>query len=154
MSTEQFQQVGHTPIWFRILNNKLHCVKYKGKTKTGYIATNLRLNHYRAVHCINRVYRTLREKGNIPDYIEWWSHRSEWVKVPENLEFPPVFSTAGAKGYADIPAIPFMSFSDKKSISEIVGFDHVWNKGDNNFIRLWAKRTNSAFFMGLYLTVV
>ncbi|CAL6335047.1 unnamed protein product [Bathycoccus prasinos] len=100
------------------------------------------------MHYINRINRILRENGNIPDYTEWWSHQSDWVKVPENLDFPPVFSTAGAKGYADIPGIPFMSFSDKKEIGETVEFDRVWNKNENNFSRSWAKRRSSAFFYG------
>mmetsp|Transcript_2044 Transcript_2044/g.6529 ORF Transcript_2044/g.6529 Transcript_2044/m.6529 type:complete len:402 (-) Transcript_2044:2268-3473(-) len=132
--------IGHTPMWLRIRKNKLHCVVHPN-----FRVKNYRMKIYRAMHYIIRLNRILKpsnpSKLRIPDDTEWWSHHSDMVRVPVESKFPPVFAVSGAQTFADIPGIPFMSFSDKISIRENSAFERG-NDLD------WGKKKDSAFFRG------
>lgn len=135
------EKIGHTPLWLRVSDGKLHCVRHQKATKK-----KLRIKAYRSMHYINRLSRILEdEELAIPDRTEWWSHQSDWVKVSAGSDMPPVFAISGADGYDDIPGIPFMSFSDKLSIWENRAFDDIYKAGT---MRPWSERRERAFFRG------
>ena len=136
------EKIGHTPLWLRIHSGKLHCVVHPGFVKKKY-----RLKIYRAAHYINRLNRVLsRRKLRIPNGTEWWTHQSDCVKVAPDDTSPPIFSTSGSHGTADIAGIPFMSFSDEKSQLENHAFQKL--EEDTTFYRNWAKKKKVAYFRG------
>mmetsp|Transcript_6930 Transcript_6930/g.20747 ORF Transcript_6930/g.20747 Transcript_6930/m.20747 type:complete len:431 (-) Transcript_6930:311-1603(-) len=135
------EKIGHTPLWLRVSDGKLYCVRHQKVN-----SKKLRLKAYRSMHYVNRLIRILDDvKLTLPDETEWWSHQSDWVKVPEGSDMPPVFAISGADEYMDIPGIPFMSFSDKLSIWENRAFDEMYRAGA---IRPWSERNQRAFFRG------
>ena len=134
------EEIGHTPMWLRVVSHKLHCVVHPDFQIERY-----RLKIYRAAHYINRLNRILREgKLKVAEGTEWWTHHSDWVKVPAGRTIPPVFSVSGAAGYADIAGIPFMSFSDKVSYLENIAFRRLEEKLRGT----WENRKEVAFFRG------
>jgi len=137
----EITKLGHTPMWLRILQGKLFCVQLRVPRNTV-----LRMKMYRALHYINRVNRILK-LYDLPSGIEWWSHYSDWVKVPEYSKFPPVFSISGASGYQDIAGIPFMSFSDRIAELEERAFRNLI-KLDEVFVSRWSQRKELAYFRG------
>lgn len=138
----QIEKIGHTPMWLRVVSGKLHCVIHPDFRRKRY-----RMKIYRAAHYINRLNRVLRqEKLRVDDGTEWWTHHSDWVKVRHGEIVPPVFSVAGAVGYADIAGIPFMSFSDKVSYFENIAFSRL--EEETKFRRSWKDRKEVAFFRG------
>ena len=136
----QIEEIGHTPLWLRVVSNKLHCVIHPDFQIKRY-----RLKIYRAAHYINRLNRLLRQgKLRVADGTEWWTHHSDWVKVRAGRVAPPVFSVSGAAGYADIAGIPFMSFSDKTSYLENIAFRRLGKQHRGT----WESRREAAFFRG------
>ena len=134
--------IGHTPLWLRIHSGKLHCVVHPDFVKKKY-----RLKIYRAAHYINRLNRVLSQrKLRIPSGTEWWTHQSDWAKVAPDDTLPPIFSTSGSHGTADIAGIPFMSFSDKISRLENHAFQKL--EQDLPFHLNWAKKKKVAYFRG------
>ena len=132
------QDLEHTPMWLRVIEDKLYCVKSRSLQ-----GKNLTLKVYRARHYVNRLNRILGEVGRIPNMTEWWTHHADRAKVKIDA-FPfPIFSVAGAPGRADIAGIPFMSFSDSLSKSEDRFFGAY-----SKFQMPWKKRVSSAFFRG------
>lgn len=135
-------QIGHTPMWLRIQSDKLYCVNHPDFRKASY-----RLKIYRAAHYISRLNRLLRQrKLRVADGTEWWTHHSDWVKVPTGSSTLPIFSVSGASGYSDIAGIPFMSFSDKISSLENSAFQRLEKK--TKFYGSWDHRKEAAFFHG------
>ena len=142
LSHLKIEKIGHTPIWIRIRSNKLHCVIHPDFDRKRY-----RIKIYRAAHYIARLNRILRQgKLKVLDDTEWWSHHSDFVKVPSGSNFPPVFSVSGAPGFEDIPGIPFMSFSDKISQKENIAFERNEMRSKSGGIR--RMRESKAFFRG------
>lgn len=138
----KIEEIGHTPMWLRINSDKLFCV-----THPGFQIKSYRIKVYRAAHYINRLNRLLRQgKLRVADGTEWWTHHSDWVKVPQGRISPPVFSVSGASHYSDIAGIPFMSFSDKISSSENDAFLRL--KKRHKFHFSWDHRKGSVFFRG------
>jgi len=136
------EEIGHTPMWLRIVSDKLYCVNHPNFKRKRY-----RVKIYRAAHYINRLNRLLRQgKLRVADGTEWWTHHSDWVKVPVGRVTPPVFSVSGAVGYADIAGIPFMSFSDKISYFENIAFAQLGK--ETKFLSNWEHRKEAAFFRG------
>ena len=131
----------HTPMWLRVASGKLHCIPIKKNSK-------YRMKIYRALHYINRLNRILRDfPKSIPEATEWLSHHSDWVKVPQNAMYPPVFAVSGDKSHNDIPGVPFMSFSDSISKHENIAFEKRYDS-ISTFHQQWRRRTSSAFFRG------
>lgn len=140
LSHLKIEKIGHTPIWIRIRSNKLHCVIHPDFDRKRY-----RIKIYRAAHYIARLNRILRQgKLKVLDDTEWWSHHSDFVKVPSGSNFPPVFSVSGAPGFEDIPGIPFMSFSDKIFQKENIAFERNEMRSKSGGIR--RMRESKAFF--------
>ena len=148
LSNLQPKDLGHTPLWLRVSKNKLHCVLHPNLQLQ---ASNLRLKPYRALHYINRINLVLKSSRDlIPDETEWWSHQSDWAKIPAGKDMPPVFSISGAEGYADLPGIPFMSFTDKlakRESEEFRLYDGQFSS-DTSFLRAWKKKKNVIYFRG------
>jgi len=143
--TADLNELGHTPMWLRIKDGKLYCVRIIAEKR------KLRLKIYRALHYINRLNRILRGKGiiKIPDDTEWWTHHSDMVKISsEKSHLPPVFSVSGAKEYLDIPGIPFMSFSDSIYKRESSIFNDESQMSYDTFRRIWKRKKNAAYFHG------
>lgn len=140
----QIETIGHTPMWLRIRENRLYCVVHPNFQRKNY-----RMKIYRASHYINRLNRLLvQKKLRVADGTEWWTHHSDWVKVPAGQLAPPVFSVSGAAGYADIPAIPFMSFSDKISYLENRAFQRI--EANTRIHSHWYHKKEAAFFGALF----
>jgi len=115
------EKIGHTPLWLRILSNKLYCVVHPAFDRTRY-----RIKVYRAAHYIARLNGILHKgRLKVVDGTEWWTHHSDFVKVPFGITFPPVFSISGSHGFQDIAGIPFMSFSDRVSEKENIAFERI-----------------------------
>ena len=94
-------RLGHTPMWLRIQNGKVHCVQ-----GTNINFSNLRKKEYRARHYLNRINRILENSQNsIPEGTEWFTHHSDHVKIQRNTALFPVFANSGASGYSDIPGL-------------------------------------------------
>ncbi|CAL6334253.1 unnamed protein product [Bathycoccus prasinos] len=133
------RKIGHTPMWLRISSRKLHCVIHPQLQRKKF-----RMKVYRALHYINRINRIMKDEDlAIPDDTEWWTHHSDLVKIPENSNFLPVFSVAGASGYKDIPGIPFMSFSDRIAEAENTAFEEYSRPKLK-----WTQKSEIAFFRG------
>jgi len=135
----------HTPMWLRIVKGRLHCVR-----DPRFKHLRLRMKLYRAMHYIIRVNRVVDSRG-LPEGTEWWTQHSDFLKVPRSVRKldgvpPPVMSVAGGPDFWDIPAIPFMSFSDRISSSESAAFNA--EKKGLTFEDRWAKKKASAFFLG------
>lgn len=144
----QPKDLGHTPLWLRISKKRLYCVLHPN---ISHQRRSLRLKPYRALHYINRINGILKgSSAFIPDGTEWWSHQSDWVKVPEGEDVPPVFSISGANGYADLPGIPFMSFTDKLAERENKAFQSYDQQFDSEFSfkEVWNKKKNIVYFHG------
>ena len=138
----QIERIGHTPMWLRIQSNKLYCVIHPRFQRNRY-----RLKIYRAAHYISRLNRLISQgKLKVADGTEWWTHHSDWVKVPTGINEPPVFSVSGAAGYADIAGIPFMSFSDKISHMENIAFQKLGKQTKSS--DSWGYKKEAAFFRG------
>ena len=136
------EQIGHTPLWLRVNSSTLYCVIHPEFNYERY-----RIKIYRAAHYIARLNRVLREgKLRLPNGTEWWTHYSDWVKVPSVGNFPPIFSVSGAAGFADVAGIPFMSFSDKVSALENNAFQQL--EADPKVHSNWSKKKVTAFFRG------
>ena len=147
-SNLQPKDVGHTPLWLRISRKKLYCVLHPNISVQ---RQSLRLKPYRALHYINRINGILKSSSTfIPDETEWWSHQSDWAKVPEGEDVPPVFSISGAKGYADLAGIPFMSFTDRLAQRENKAFQYYDQQFDSeiSFNKRWQKKKNILYFRG------
>ena len=133
-------KIGHTPMWLRIHSNKLYCVVHPDFRRSEY-----RLKIYRATHYIARLNRILNQgKLSLQNGTDWWSHHSDWVKVPTGSNYPPVFSVSGAPGFDDIAGIPFMSFSDRISVIENAAFQRL--KGYSKYD--WKNKKPAGFFHG------
>lgn len=142
LSHLKIEKIGHTPMWIRIRSNKLHCVIHPDFDRKRY-----RIKIYRAAHYIARLNRILRQgKPKVLDDTEWWSHHSDFVKVPSGSNFPPVFSVSGAPGFEDIAGIPFMSFSDQISQKENIAFELISSRSKSDGIG--RMRESKAFFRG------
>jgi len=129
----------HTPLLLRVAKGKLHCVQHP---RVKDISNNLTIKAYRALHYINRLNRILRKSSTaILEGTEWWTHQADRVKIPLKLNPFPLFGYSGAKGYADIAGIPFMSFSDKLGRREDQAFREIRK-------RPWKTRIESIFFHG------
>ena len=140
-SSFNLTRIGHTPLWLRISDNKLHCVRHPKFTRS-----NFRMKIYRALHYINRINRILQSR-KIANNTEWLSHFSDSTKLLKSCQWPvPAFSISGNKDFYDIPGIPFMSFSDKLSKLESIAIT-TYNI-DENFENLWSRKSNIAFFRG------
>ena len=138
----QIEQIGHTPMWLRIQSDKLYCVSHPDFKEKSY-----RIKIYRAAHYINRLNRLLSQrKLVVSNGTEWWTHHSDWVKVPAGSTTVPIFSVSGAVGYSDIAGIPFMSFSDKISSLENSAFRRL--KKQTKLYGSWDHRKEAAFFRG------
>lgn len=138
-----FGLFAHTPMWLRVSLGKLYCVPVQETARTKF-----RIKQYRALHYINRINRVLRTfPESIPDDTEWLSHHSDWLKVPKNISYPPIFGVVGSRVYNDIPGIPFMSFSDVSSYSENIAFTKI-SEQMGSFHEQWKTRHSSAFFRG------
>ena len=138
----EIEQIGHTPMWLRIVSGKLHCVVHPNFQVKRY-----RMKVYRAAHYINRLNRLLRQsKLKVADGTEWWTHHSDWVKVRAGLNAPPVFSVSGSVGYTDIAGIPFMSFSDKISSFEITSTVLESSENNNSILGDDTTKTSSSKF--------
>ncbi|CAL6334477.1 unnamed protein product [Bathycoccus prasinos] len=135
-------QIGHTPMWLRIVDGKLFCVRHPHLRRN---KVKLRMKMYRALHYINRINRILIKGTNsIPHGTEWWTQHSDLAKMPRRNTLPPVFSVSSSSDFADIAGIPFMSFSDKKAMSEnLVRQDNKLSSHDS-----WESRKGTAFFRG------
>ncbi|CAL6331563.1 unnamed protein product [Bathycoccus prasinos] len=86
----------------------------------------------------------------IPNETEWWSHQSDWVKIPLGADLPPVFSISGMKGYADLAGIPFMSFTDKIAEKENRKFE-IFDKqfsSESAFHEAWRRKKGVIYFRG------
>lgn len=138
----KIEHIGHTPLWLRVQSGTLYCVIHPEFNYEKY-----RIKIYRAAHYIARLNRVLHEgKLRVPNGTEWWTHHSDWVKVPSLGKFPPVFSISGAPGFADIAGIPFMSFSDKTSALENIAFRQL--EANQKFHSNWSQKKVAAFFRG------
>ena len=136
-----WEAIGHTPMWLRVLDNKLYCIRHPKISKV-----KLRLKIYRALHYINRVNRILKTK-TLPNYTEWVTHHSDFTKVPLSaLNMPPIFGVSGNKEFRDIAGIPFMSFTDRLSEQESKAL--MSQRMGKSFEYLWSKKIESAFFRG------
>lgn len=140
LSEINLEYVSHTPMWLRIHEGKLYCVKHPSLPQREH----LRLKPYRARHYVNRLNRILKSNvEKIPHGTEWWTHHSDIIKNPLENDSVPIFGVAGSKEYAQIAGIPFMSFSDAVSSREYEAFRELQNFGQS-----WSKRSETAFFHG------
>jgi hypothetical protein len=134
-------RIGHTPMWLRISNNRLHCVQHPD-----FSSGKHHIKIYRALHYINRLNRILRSR-KIANNTEWLCHHADSTKLLKSDETKvPVFSVSGNKEFYDIPAIPFMSFSDKLSGREYNALKNI--KLGRSFDYFWSRKTEVAFFRG------
>lgn len=136
-------KLGHTPMWLRIQNGRLHCVQ-----GTDINFSKLRKKEYRARHYLNRLNRILKTSQiSIPEGTEWFTHHSDLVKIQRHTAVFPVFATSGALGYSDIPGIPFMSFSDQIFNAENEIF-RTYHNNKIGFDEQWKGKRKEAFFLG------
>ena len=140
-------QIGHTPMLLRIENGRLFCVRHPHIVRN---RSKLRMKIYRALHYINRINRILERGVNpIPNGTEWWTQHSDLGKMALGITSPPIFSVSGGSGFADIAGIPFMSFSDKKAVSENLAIENIKRRNYGlSSHELWERRRNTAFFRG------
>ena len=92
-----------------------------------------------------------KKKKKLPENLEWWTHHSDGSKVAKGVEMvdgapPAVFAVAGGTDFWDIPGIPFMSFSDIKSMEENEGYRRT--KAGKSFDERWSAKKTRAFFLG------
>jgi hypothetical protein len=69
---------------------------------------------------------------------------SKGIELVDGLP-PPVMAVAGGPEFWDIPGIPFMSFSDAKSVGENEGYKEV--KTGKSFDERWEAKKTKAFFL-------
>jgi len=146
MTKVPLETVSHTGMWLRVVRGKLHCVLDPRMANL-----TLRLKPYRARHYIQRVNAILKSGKRLPENLEWWTHHSDWSKVPKGIGLvdglpPPVMATSGGLDFWDIPGVPFMSFSDVASVNEKMGYKEV--KSGMSFDERWKRKKAVAFFLG------